>query len=362
MEQNIEMAKEQNAKPDLLAYTEDELTAWCKGQGLPAFRGKQLFQWLQQKNVVDFAAMSNLPKSLTATLQQQAVLYLPRLVKEQISKDQSTAKLLLEFADGVLVEVVVMIYERNSSRNRQTICISTQAGCAMGCKFCATALNGLQRNLTAGEMVAQVIMGNLWCKERGLSGISNVVYMGMGEPLANLKAVVKSIRILNEENGMNIGQRRITVSTCGLVPQMLELADQELAIGLAVSLHAPNDALRNQLMPINQKYPISALMNACDVYTAKTGRRISYEYALLKGVNDSKTVAEQLGRLLRGRLAHVNLIPVNFVQETGFLPADREVVKEFADILQENRIEATLREKRGMDIDAACGQLRRKQL
>lgn len=347
-------------KVQLLGFTETQLIEWCKSNGFPAFRGKQIFNWLQEKNISDFFEMSNIPKKMQEFLLEQADISLPKIIREQISSDGQTAKLLLEFVDGVLIEIVIMIYDRENSKNRRTICISTQAGCAMGCKFCATGLNGLERNLTAAEIVAQVIVGNIWCKQRGLSGISNVVYMGMGEPLNNLQNVLRSFEIINNNNGLNIGQRKITVSTCGIVPRIKELADMKLQIGLAVSLHAPTDEIRNQLMPINQKYNIKELLEVCDYYTETTGRRISYEYALLKNINDSPNMAHVLGRLLNNRLAHVNLIPVNYVQETGFFPADSENIRQFAEIVEKYNIETTVREKKGDDIDAACGQLRKR--
>ena len=347
---------------ELLGCTLSELSAWCQFHDIAKFRSKQIFQWLYQQQAKSFAEMKNLPKSLQQQLSLQTAFFLPEIVKEQISQDGTTAKLLLKMADGVLIEIVLMLYQREQSRNRQTVCISTQAGCAMGCKFCATGLQGLERNLTAGEIVGQVLVADRWCRQRGYSGVSNVVYMGMGEPLANLSAVLKSIAILNEELGLRIGQRRLTVSTCGLVPQIRELAEQRLAIGLAVSLHGATDSVRSKLMPINRRYVIDEVLAACDDYVAKTGRRISYEYALLQGINDDLAQAKALAGLLKGRLAHVNLIPVNYVAETGFLPSDHETMKQFAAVLTANRIETTIREKKGIDIDAACGQLRQKHL
>lgn len=347
-------------KIQLWGLTEAELAAECKMQGLPAFRGKQIFGWLQQKNVADFAAMTNLPKKLIVELNEWADITLPEIIREQQSADGQTIKLLLDFGENILVEIVLMVYEREHARNRRTICISTQAGCAMGCKFCATGINGLERNLTAAEIVAQVIVGNRWCRDHGLEGISNVVYMGMGEPLANFDNVVQSIAVLNQTNGLNIGQRKMTVSTCGLVPQIRKLADLQLQIGLAVSLHAPTDEIRSRLMPVNDRYKIAELLAACDYYAEQTGRRISYEYALLKNVNDSPNFAHLLGRLLKGRLAHVNLIPVNYVKETGFYPADIESIRQFSEIVESYNVETTKREKKGSDIDAACGQLRKR--
>ena len=344
---------------ELLNLEEQELCTYLQQHGFPAFRGKQLFGWLHGKGVFEFSEMTNLGKELIAFLQENTEVAIPKIIKEQINRGQDSAKLLLEFADGVLVEIVIMLYERKNARDRQTVCISTQAGCGMGCAFCATGLGGLERNLTAGEMVSQVLVANKWCEQHGYVGISNVVYMGMGEPLANLPAVLKSVLLLNHEKGLHIGQRKITISTCGLVPQMRELAEQKLSVGLAVSLHASEDALRDKLMPVNRNYPIGQVIAAAQYYSEQTGRRITYEYALFEGVNDNTKHALSLAKLLKGQLAHVNLIKANFVQETGFLPAVTETVQKFADVLAAQGIEVTVRESRGGDIDAACGQLRR---
>lgn len=348
-------------KINLLGMTEAALKDWCVRKGLSAFRGKQLFQWIQQKQVTEFSQMTNIPKEMRILLAESAVIRFPKVIRVQKSQDGQTAKLLLAYEDGVLIETVIMVYERECSKNRRTICISTQAGCGMGCKFCATGIGGLERNLTAAEIVAQVLLGDRWCREQGLDGISNVVYMGMGEPLANLTQVLTSVEILNHEHGLGIGQRRMTISTCGLVPQIRELAAKKLQIGLAVSLHGADNASRSRLMPINDRYPLEELMSACDAYTKETGRRISYEYALLKEVNDRPEDAHSLGRLLKGRLAHVNLIPVNYVSETGFFPTDSETIKQFSNIVEQYHVEVTLREKKGADIDAACGQLRQRE-
>ncbi len=353
------------AQTGLLGLTKDELRALCKELKLPAFKGDILFGWLQQ-GVVDYNAMTNLSRK---DREQLAVLYplsLPQIIKEQVSKDGTTAKLLLDYGrddndnpQRVQIELVIMLYNRKESRSRHTLCISTQAGCAMGCAFCATGLSGLHRNLTAGEIVAQVLTGKLWLNRHGLGEVTNLVYMGMGEPFANYQQVMQSLRIINHPDGLNIGQRRVTVSTCGLVPQIKRFADENAEFGLAISLHAPDDELRSRLMPVNRRYGLADLMAACDYYTAKTNRRISYEYALLQGVNDGKEQAQALAQLLGGKLAHVNLIPVNFVEETGFLPSPAETLNEFASILNSRGVETTVREKRGSDIDGACGQLRR---
>lgn len=349
----------ENMKQDLLSMSKEELQGFCKEMGLPAFRGKQIFKWLQA-GVTDFDGMSNISKKDQEKLAECSYITAPKIIKEQISRDKQTAKLLLDFGDDVLIEVVLMFYRRKESRNRQTICISTQAGCGMACKFCATGLGGLTRNLTAGEIISQVITGNKWLADNDLGGLSNVVYMGMGEPFGNYKNTVKSLRMLNDVDGLNIGQRRITISTCGLAPAIKTFANEGMEVGLAVSLHAPNDRLRSSLMPVNDSFPIEALMAACDYFTETTGRRISYEYALFQGVNDGLTQATELSKLMRGRLSHVNVIPANEVTETGMMPSCTNNVKEFMEAMADLKVEATLRERRGIDIDGACGQLRKR--
>lgn len=354
------------AEIDLLGRSKTELKSICREAGFQPFKGEILFRWLQE-GVLDYNAMTNLSRRERELLAETYPLLPPRVVQEQQSADGTTAKLLLDFGQGeeesqpVLIELVIMLYERQNSRSRHTLCISTQAGCAMGCAFCATGLSGLSRNLSAGEIVAEVLMGQKWLHEHELGDVTNLVFMGMGEPFANYDAVMQALAVLNDPAGLNIGQRRMTVSTCGLADAIKRFADEETEIGLAISLHAPNDSLRSRLMPVNRRYPIKELLAACDYYTAKTHRRVSYEYALLKGVNDGRQQAEELAQLLAHRLAHVNLIPVNFVAETGFLPSPAEIIDEFAAILNRRGVETTVREKRGTDIDGACGQLRRRQ-
>lgn len=343
----------------LLGADIDGLKGICRDLGMPPFKAGILFRWLQQ-GIVDYDAMTDLSKADRAKLTRAYPLRLPRIVRQQRSSDGTTAKLLLDFGGQVMIELVIMLYQRQSSRQRHTLCVSTQAGCAMGCAFCATGLSGFMRNLTAGEIVAQVLMGQLWLQQHNLGDVTNIVFMGMGEPFANYDNLLRALWVINDENGLHIGQRRMTVSTCGLVPQIRRFADDDLDVGLAISLHAPNDELRCRLMPINQRFPIEELMSACDYYTERTKRRISYEYTLFMNINDSTEHAKALARLLRGRLAHVNLIAANLVDETGFLPSSDERVKVFAKVLQDCGIEATVREKRGTDIDGACGQLRRK--
>lgn len=349
------------AKCDMLGMSPAELKALAKDMGLAAFKGGVIFGWLQQ-GVTDWVQMSNLSLSERERLADEHPVVLPRVLAEQQSRDGSCAKLLLDFGGGVQIELVIMNYDRKTSKSRHTLCVSTQAGCAMGCAFCATGLGGLCRNLTAGEIVAQVLCGKLWLNAHGLGEVTNVVFMGMGEPFANYDEVMRALNVLTVPGGLNLGQRRLTVSTCGLVPQIRRFADEAGEINLAISLHAPDDELRDKLMPINRRYPLDELLAACDYYTQKTHRRISYEYALLAGVNDGAEQIAGLARLLGGRLAHVNLIPVNFVAETGFSPSDDETINRFAGELAKRGIETTVREKRGADIDGACGQLRRKTL
>jgi len=339
---------------DLSSMDCDELCLALTEAGFPAYRSRQLWDWVHKKGETDFAKMTNLPADLREFLVKEAMVTAPQIIKEQVSANGDTVKLLLAFADGVMIEVVGMFYNRYGHKSC-TVCLSTQAGCTMGCAFCATALGGWQRNLSAGEIIAQVLAVVKW---RGGQEVSNLVYMGMGEPLLNLAAVLKSVYILHRPEGQNISMRKITISTCGLVPQIDELAAYKLPLSLAVSLHAADDELRTQLMPINKHYPLHELLSACDRYTKATGRRITYEYALFRDVNDRQEDAVRLGNLLRGRLAHINIIAANLVPETGFRPSGRETISKFISYLTPYGIEVTARQRRGTDIDAACGQLR----
>lgn len=317
--------------------------------GEKEFRADQIFQWLHKKGVTSFADMLNLPQAVREHLEETAFVDVAEPVARREAKD-GTIKYLFKLQDGATIESVYLPYDDG----RKSVCISSQAGCGMGCTFCATGLGGLARNLKPGEIVDQV-----YAIQRDLDvEISNVVLMGMGEPLANYEAVLQAIKLLNHPKGLNIGVRRITLSTCGLVPQIRKLAEEDLQIVLAISLHAPNDALRNELMPINEKYPLKDLMQACRDYIDITGRRVTFEYALMAGINDSEEHARQLGRLLKGMICHVNLIPINPVKETRIARPEYGQVVRFQQILQVSGIETTLREERGTDIEAACGQLR----
>jgi 23S rRNA (adenine2503-C2)-methyltransferase len=309
--------------------------------------------------------MTDLPAGLRARLREETQIELLAPVAETASRDGNTVKTLFRLHDGQLIETVLMQYDR-----RRTVCISSQAGCAMGCVFCATAQMGLQRNLTAGEIVAQVLYFERWLRRQREdtasaaagatpgTGVTNVVVMGMGEPLANYQNLWQALRTLTDAAGYNMGARKITVSTVGLVPGIDRFAEEDLQVNLAVSLHAPNDDLRSLLVPVNHRYPIAEVMAACRRYVARTRRRISFEYAMMRGINDSQELAEQLAGLLQGMLCHVNLIPLNPVAGSPYQPSRREDVDAFVETLRGRGIPVTLRVRRGIDIDAGCGQLR----
>jgi 23S rRNA (adenine2503-C2)-methyltransferase len=326
--------------------------------GFPKFRGKQLYEWCHKKEVFTYDAMTNLPKNFIAFLKTNAAIKRGVEVAKSSSEEENAVKFLLRFDDTIFVEAVLMRYNRNKARDRNTLCVSTQAGCAMGCKFCATAKNGLNRNLTVGEMIDQVNFANAYLREIGEEHVSNVVYMGMGEPFDNYEAVIKSIRILNQAK--DIGMRRMTVSTCGIIPGIDRLAKEKLQLRLAVSLHGAEDALRQQLMPITKKYPLSNLMASLDHYIDETNRRVTIEYALFNDVNDGVREAEKLALLLKKKLYHVNLIPGNPVTGTGLTASSKQKIAAFAAVLIKNGIETTIRESRGQDVNGACGQLKAK--
>jgi 23S rRNA (adenine2503-C2)-methyltransferase len=358
-------------KTDLLALTLPELQQWLVERGEPAFRAKQLYQWIYQQLAIDFDAMSNLPKALRARLAAEATIG-PVVVRSELhSKDDRTRKILLELADGKLIESVLMLYPPLGEYSaRATVCVSSQAGCAFGCTFCATGQMGFERHLSAGEIVAQVLYfarelrAAPW-RAAGLPGsqpidhITNIVLMGMGEPLHNYNNVLKALRILNSADGFRLGARHMTVSTVGLVPAIRKLSHEPLQVNLAISLHAPTDELRGQTMPVNRKYPIAELIAACKDYIAETGRQVTFEYVLLSGVNDTPMHAHQLGELLAPlkQFAHVNCIPVN-TTDAGYRPPTPESIRTFRAILAEHGVSNSVRAERGDDIAAACGQLR----
>lgn len=321
--------------------------------GEPKFRAKQIFAWLHEKQVDDFSQMTNLSQSLRQKLAQETSIGGLKMVERLLSKQDGTRKYLFALDNGSVIESVLMQYEYGN-----TVCVSTQAGCRMGCRFCASTLDGVERSLTAGEMLSQVYAIQKDLGER----ISGVVLMGSGEPLDNYDAVLRFIRLLNDPSGQNIGQRHITLSTCGLVENMYRLAEEDLQITLAVSLHAPNDSIRRQIMPVANAYPMEQLLQACKDYIQKTKRRITFEYAMMQGVNDSDDCAKELVQKLRHMLCHVNLIPMNPVKERDFTKSGTDRVQHFAKILQQNGVETTIRRRLGSDIDAACGQLRRRYM
>lgn len=337
---------------NLLDYTLDELKVWMSENGESAFRGKQILSWIY-KGVMDFKGMKNIPKSLISKLEENFTITMPKIVEVYKSELDGTEKFLLGFSDGNLIESVLMRYKHGNS-----ICISTQVGCRMGCKFCASTIEGRVRNLTTGEILSEVIAVQNYIGER----ISNIVLMGSGEPLDNYDNVVKFLEIVSADYGLNIGQRHITLSTCGIVPKIYELADKELSITLAISLHAFSDEKRKEIMPIANKYTISELLEACRYYLNKTKRRITFEYALVKDVNDGMEDAKALGKLLSGMLCHVNLIPVNEIKENSFKRSSKKAIEDFSEILRNNGIEVTTRREMGSDINAACGQLRRSYI
>ncbi len=321
--------------------------------GEPKFRARQLFEWIHKKHAADFVEMTNLPKTLREKLESTAKLSRTEVAQKLVSQKDGTRKYLFVLENGSVIESVLMKYEYGN-----TVCISTQAGCRMGCRFCASTLEGVERNLTAGEMLSQVYEIQKDCGER----VSGVVLMGSGEPLDNYENVLKFLRLINDPKGQNMGQRHITLSTCGLIDKIYELAEENLQITLAVSLHAPNDGIRNSIMPVSKANPMDKLLAACRAYAEKTKRRITFEYAMMQGVNDSDACARELAGRLRHMLCHVNLIPVNDVKERAFVKSSDERVRRFAVILQENSVETTVRRRLGSDIDAACGQLRRGYL
>ncbi len=343
-------------KRELLSLLPEELEAWAVSVGEPKYRAKQIFPQLHKGLSPD--EMTNLGKRLQGTLREHFTWHLPVVERKLVSALDGTVKYLFSLADGNCVESVVMRYDHGN-----TVCISSQVGCRMGCKFCASTIGGRVRDLTSAELLGQVIATQKDLGER----ISNIVMMGIGEPLDNYDNVMKFLRLVNREEGINIGYRHISLSTCGLVDKIERLAQEDLPITLSISLHAPDDETRSAIMPINNRWGVDALLDACRAYFAKTGRRISFEYTLIAGKNDSVANAQKLARVLNARLRsrtdtmpiHVNLIPVNEVDETGFTHSGKEAIAAFARVLESKGIRATVRRKLGSDINASCGQLRR---
>ena len=335
---------------NLKSLTQPELAAVLKELGQPAFRAKQVFTWLH-KGVRSYDEMTNLPKALRDTLAQQYPINAPNVVRKQESKRDGTIKYLWELSDGNCVETVLMRYNYGN-----TVCISTEVGCRMGCAFCASTIGGLVRRLEPHEMLDEVLFTQM---DSGLP-ISRIVLMGIGEPLDNFDNVMRFLELVNSPDGLNISMRHISLSTCGLVPKIDELAKKKLQISLAISLHGPNDAIRDKIMPVNKAYPSEELLAACRRYFDATGRRIHFEYAMIDGVNDGEVHARELLRRLKGLPAHFNLIPLNHVEESPLKPSSKAAVAKFQKILEDGGITATVRRTLGGDIDASCGQLRRK--
>jgi len=347
-------------RTELLGKNREDITRYLQDLGQPAYRGRQVYSWIYARQENSFFAMSDLPKSLRQTLDQNATVTFPMVIKHRVAKD-GTRKLLLELEDMKRVESVLI--PQNEARDRYTICVSTQVGCPLGCRFCATGQAGYQRNLYGYEIVGQVLVGERELRKKQKSKgedrfITNVVFMGMGEPLANYENVISSVRLINDYYGINIGQRHITISTAGIPDRIRELANEGLQTTLAVSLHAADDATRSRLMPINRRYNLQDVLEAVDYYTEKTGRRVTFEYILIKGENDGERDALNLARISRNRLVNVNLIPYNPVPELGFDRPPEAVVKRFYNLLSANGVNAVIREEHGTDIEAACGQLK----
>ena len=335
---------------NLKSMTLSEISAVLKELGQPSFRAKQIYTWLHS-GVRSYEQMTNLPKQLRNLLEQRYPICPPQVVRKQESQRDGTIKYLWQLSDGNCVETVLMRYHYGN-----TVCISTEAGCPMGCAFCASTLGGLVRRLEPFEMLDQVLFTQI---ESGLP-VSHIVLMGIGEPLDNFDNVMRFLELVNSQDGMNISMRHISLSTCGLVPKIEELAKRKLQLTLSISLHAPNDAVRNTIMPVNKAYPTEELIEACRRYYEATNRRISFEYAMIDGVNDSLQDAQELLRRLKGLPAHFNLIPLNRVEESPFKPSSRNAVLRFQKCLEEGGVTATVRRTLGGDIDASCGQLRRK--
>ncbi len=336
---------------DILSATQAEILAAFKENSIQSFRAKQVYEWLHKKLVTDYDEMTNLPKSMRETLSE---LYPINSVKAEkiFTAEDGTVKALYSLSDGDFVESVIMKYKYG-----YTVCVSSQVGCKMGCAFCASTLGGFKRSLTAGEILSQVYFAQKYVGER----ISHVVLMGMGEPMDNFDNVMRFIELLTDENGLNLSMRNISLSTCGIPSGIEKLMQKHLQLTLSISLHAPNDEIRNKIMPVNKICSVDELLNICRRYTEETSRRISFEYSMMSGVNDSDDNARELASKLRGMLCHVNLIPINEVEESPFKPSPPSRIKSFSDILAQSGISVTVRRKLGSDIDASCGQLRLKE-
>ena len=339
-----------SGKQDLKSMTEEELKAFLAGLGEKPFRARQLYQWMHEKLAGSFEEMSSLSKELRGKLENEASLTSLKVAGERVSAIDGTRKYLFALEDGNVIESVWMQYHHGNS-----VCISSQVGCRMGCRFCASTLDGLERNLRASEMLDQVYMIQKLTGER----VSNVVVMGSGEPMDNYDNVVRFLRLISSKEGLNISQRNLTVSTCGLVPQIRRFAQEGLQVTLALSLHAPNDQVRRELMPIANRYGLKEVLEACRYYYETTGRRLTFEYSLVRGVNDNENEARALARLIGGYHGHVNLIPVNPIKERDFVESTHKAVQDFKNLLEKSGINVTIRREMGRDIGGACGQLRK---
>ena len=337
-------------REDIKSMTLEEMTGAVKALGEPAFRGKQVFSWLH-KGVRSFDEMSNLSKALREKLHQAYYITVPTVERKQVSAQDGTVKYLWKLADGNCIETVLMQYHHGN-----TVCISSQVGCRMGCAFCASTIGGKVRDLTPSEILDQVLFTQL---DSGLP-VSNIVLMGIGEPMDNLDNVLRFLELVNHSEGLNIGMRHISLSTCGVIPGIERLADLGLQLTLSVSLHAPDSETRSKIMPVNKAYDVEKLFAACHNYFKKTGRRISFEYAMIDGVNDSDAQADLIAQKIRGMPGHVNLIPLNDVAESPLKPSRR--TRQFQQRLESHGVTATVRRSLGGDIDASCGQLRRKAM
>ena len=335
---------------NIRSMTQPELAAICKELGQPAFRAKQVYVWLH-RGVRSYDEMTNIPKALREALAEKYPILPPKVVRKQESQKDGTIKYLWQLSDGNCVETVLMRYHYGN-----TVCISTEVGCRMGCAFCASTIGGLVRKLEPFEMLDEVLFTQL---DSGLP-ISHIVLMGIGEPLDNFDNVMRFLELVNSREGMNISMRHISLSTCGLVPMIDKLAEKKLQLSLAISLHGPNDEIRSKIMPVNKAYDIETLLSSCRRYYAATSRRIHFEYAMIQGVNDSEDNARELLRRLKGLPAHVNMIPLNHVEESPLKPSTKAAVARFQKILEDGGVPATVRRTLGSDIDASCGQLRRK--
>lgn len=337
-------------KQDILSMSFEELESAVKELGEPSFRAKQIYGWLHVSCVTSFDEMTNLSKALRQKLNDNFVIFTVSIEKKLISEYDDTQKYLFRLNDGEFIESVLMKYKYG-----YTLCVSTQVGCRMGCKFCASTLDGVVRNLTASEILSQIYVAQ---RDNDIK-ISHTVLMGMGEPLDNYKNVMRFLELITDEKGQNMSMRHISLSTCGVVPKIYELMEKNLQLTLSVSLHAPSDEIRSAMMPVNRKWGVDELLEACKKYTDKTHRRISFEYAMVSGSNDSDDCAKLLAKKLQGILCHVNLIPVNEVQETGCKKSSRDRIESFSRILEKSGYAVTVRRKLGSDINASCGQLRR---